>query len=81
MQEGEDNEDINPLDTIATPHTNQEFKLDTFWNPIRPPEIAPTSNVHNFHIRSPIEVHEYLMESLFRPLSNGSGLTSKFLLD
>lgn len=57
----------------------QEFKLDAFWNPIRPLETAPTSNMHNFHIRSPSEVHEYLMESLRRGLSNRSSPTSKFV--
>ena len=73
-------EDINPLDTTTTPRTKQEFKLDTFWNPIRSPEIVATSNMHNFHIRSPFEVHEYLMESLSHSLSNSSSLTSKFLM-
>ena len=47
---------------------------------VRPPMTAPTSNVHNFHIRSPFEVHEYLMERFSRPLSNGSSHASKFLL-
>ena len=64
----------------ATACAKQEFKLDTFWNPVRPLETAPTSNVHNFHIQSTLEVHKYLTESLFCPLSNGSSLTSKFLL-
>ena len=57
-------------------------KLDTFWSDQFGISLtAPTSIGHNFHIRSPLEVHEYSMESLFRPLSNGSSLTSKFLLD
>ena len=85
--------DINPPDMTATPRhstrkaptslfvqVKQEFELDTFWNSIRPPETALTSNGHNFCIRTPFEFHEYLMESLSRPLSNGSSLTSKFLL-
>lgn len=40
-------------------------------NSIRPPNIS-TSNTYNFHIRSPFEVHEYLMEILSHPLSNRS---------
>lgn len=64
----------------------QEFKLDRFWNPIRPPDqfgfslTGPTSNVHNFHIRNPFELYEYLLESFSLPLSNGSSLNIKFLL-
>ena len=57
-------------------------KLDTFWSDQFGISLtAPISNGHNFHIQSPLEVHEYLIESLFRPLSNGSSLIIKFLLD
>lgn len=39
---------------------------------LRPPETAPTSNVHRICIQTPFEVYEYRMESLSRLLSNGS---------
>ncbi len=50
-----------------------------FWNPVRPPETALTSNGPSVFMPTPIQVMLDLMESLSRHLSNASGFIYKFI--
>lgn len=59
-------------------HHEMKIKSSTFWNPIRPPDKALTSNGRQIYIRAPFQAHEYLMERFRSPLSNGSSLIAKF---
>lgn len=67
------------------PRMNEEctlykiFKSNEFWNTVRPPETALTSNGPIVFMLSPIWVILDLMESLYHHLSNASGIISKFI--
>ena len=67
--------------TIAHIMDEQEdikIKSSKCWNPIRPPTTLLTSNGCRICIRPPFSAREYLMESSWSPLSNGSSLIAKF---
>uniref|UniRef100_I1R8K5 Retrotransposon, putative, centromere-specific n=1 Tax=Oryza glaberrima TaxID=4538 RepID=I1R8K5_ORYGL len=69
--------------TIAHIMDEQEdikIKSSKCWNPIRPPTTLLTSNGRRICIRPPFSGREYLMESSWSPLSNGSSLIAKFHL-
>ncbi|BAD45106.1 hypothetical protein [Oryza sativa Japonica Group] len=69
--------------TIAHIMDEQEdikIKSSKCWNPIRPPTTLLTSNGRRICIRPPFLAREYLMESSWSPLSNGSSLIAKFHL-
>ena len=83
-EEGEDDVTIVTMDTnIAHIMDEQEdikVKASKCWNPIRPPAALLISNDHQISIRAPFLAREYLMESSWSPLSNGSSLIAKFHL-
>nr|AAV44151.1 unknown protein [Oryza sativa Japonica Group] len=83
-EEGEDDVTMATTDaTIAHIMDEQEdieIKYSKCWNPIRPPTTLLTSNGHRICIRPPFSAREYLMESSWSPLSNGSSLFSEFHL-
>nr|CAE03894.2 OSJNBb0026I12.2 [Oryza sativa Japonica Group] len=83
-EEGEDDVTMATTDaTIAHIMDEQEdikIKSSKCWNPIRPPTTLLTSNGCRICIRPPFSAREYLMESSWSPLSNGSSLIAKFHL-
>ena len=83
-EEGEDDVTMATTDaTIAHIMDEQEdikIKSSKCWNPIRPPTTLLTSNGRRICIRPPFSAREYLMESSWSPLSNGSSLIAKFHL-
>nr|AAT58882.1 unknown protein [Oryza sativa Japonica Group] len=83
-EEGEDDVTMATMDaTIAHIMDEQEdikIKSSKCWNPIQPPTTLLTSNGRRICIRPPFSAREYLMESSWSPLSNGSILIVKFHL-
>ena len=83
-EEGEDDVTMATTDaTIAHIMDEQEdikIKSSKCWNPIRPPTTLLNSNGCRICIRPPFSAREYLMESSWSPLSNGSSLIAKFHL-
>lgn len=81
-EEGEDDVTMATMDTtvahIICQQEEVKIKLTKFCNPIRPPAALLSSNGRQICMRAPFWAHEYLMESSWSPLSNGSSLISKF---
>ena len=65
---------------IMDEQQNIKFESSKCRNPIRPPTTLLTSNGCRICIRPPFSAREYLMESSWSPLSNGSSLIVKFHL-
>nr|ABA97774.1 retrotransposon, putative, centromere-specific [Oryza sativa Japonica Group] len=55
-----------------------KFKSSKCWNPIRPPATLLFSNGRRICIRPSFLAREYLMESSWSLLSNGSSLIARF---
>ena len=72
----EADEDITSSDTHITSHVPMIIPSPS---PVRPPEIALSSNRPNAFMPTPIWVILDFVESLSRYLSNASGLMSKFI--
>nr|ABF97815.1 retrotransposon, putative, centromere-specific [Oryza sativa Japonica Group] len=65
---------------IMEKHDDIKIKSSKCWNPIRPPATLLNSIGRRICIQPPFLTRGYLMESSRSPLSNGSGLISKFHL-
>ncbi len=68
-----------PKNTSSERRIYKILKSSEFWNPVRPPETALTSNGPSTFMPTPIWEILDLMESLSCYLSNASGLISKFI--
>ncbi len=81
-EEGEDDVTMATTDTtiahIMDEQDDIKIKSSKCWNPIRPPATLLSSIGRRICIQPPFLTREYLMESTRSPLSNGSGLISKF---